>query len=47
MSRFSQRVAMRYVKLVIINIMQKHIYTTKVISRNVDFLSEKPLSDIP
>ena len=46
MRGFGQRIAMRNIKLVVINIMQKHIDAAKVISCNIDFLPEKALPDM-
>ena len=41
-----KRIAMGNIKLVVINIMQKHIDTAKIISCNIDFLSKKSLTHI-
>jgi hypothetical protein len=44
--RVCERIAVPNVKFIIVNIMQKHINTAKVIGRDVDFLTEEALPDV-
>ena len=39
--RLSQRIAQLDIKLVVVDVVQKHVHTCQVIGRMVDFLSEK------
>ena len=46
MLRIDQRVSPGNVKLVIINVVQEHIDTAKIVVRQIDLLSEETLPDI-
>ena len=41
-----KRIAVRYIELVRLDVVQKHIDSAKVISSNIYFLPEKALTDI-
>src|SRR3990167_10825662 len=43
MLRVIKCIAVSYIKMIIIDIMQKHVYTTKIVDSEVDFLSKEPL----
>ena len=45
MLRCDQRIITGNVKLIKANIMQKHIDTAKIVSRDIDFLPVKAISD--
>ena len=40
-----QRILMSYIKFIVINIVQEHIDTAKVVGGNVDFLPEEALTN--
>ena len=43
--RLSQRIAQLDIKLVVVDVVQKHVHTRQVIGRMVDFLTEKAFFD--
>jgi len=44
--RINQRITVADIKPVVINIMQKHIYSAKVVCCDVDFLPKETLANI-
>jgi len=46
MFRMCECISVCYIKLFVIYVMEEHIDTTEIVGRDIDFLTEKSLTDI-